>query len=97
MTTANAPYPLATIVNMAATPSTNAGALLLQAPDAERLMRSRYSAYTLGPGRLPRWPPGMRARARPRWLDPPGLKWLGLEVRRHAQRNALMSAANGLV
>jgi SEC-C motif-containing protein len=53
------------------------------APDAESLMRSRYSAYVLG----------LREYLRATWAtetcpaelepDPPGLKWLGLEIRRH--------------
>ncbi|MEO6102835.1 MAG: YchJ family metal-binding protein [Pseudoxanthomonas sp.] len=57
----------------------------LQAPDAESLMRSRYSAYVLEATDylLETWHP----RTRPPQLDPnpPGLRWLGLEVRRHAQ------------
>ena len=54
------------------------------APDAETLMRSRYSAYVLqlGDYLLATWHPGTRPAAiEP---DPPGLKWLGLEVRHHA-------------
>lgn len=65
----------------------HAGDLHLQAPDAERLMRSRYSAYTLGLADylLATWHPSTRpASLEP---DPPGLKWLGLEVRRHAQQD----------
>ena len=54
------------------------------APDAEALMRSRYSAYVLGLSDylLATW----HASTRPATLepDPVGLKWLGLEVRRHA-------------
>jgi SEC-C motif-containing protein len=61
----------------------HAGASHLQAPDAELLMRSRYSAYVLGLGDylLATW----HASTRPATIeaDPPGLKWLGLEVRRH--------------
>jgi SEC-C motif-containing protein len=51
------------------------------APDAEALMRSRYSAYVLAT-----W----HASTRPATLDPDpaGLKWLGLEVRRHAVADA---------
>lgn len=53
------------------------------APDAEALMRSRYSAYTLEweGYLLDTWHP----RTRPAGLGPfePGLSWLGLEVRRH--------------
>lgn len=54
------------------------------APDAEALMRSRYSAYVLGLEAylLASWHPS----SRPSHLDladgaPP--KWLGLEIRRH--------------
>jgi SEC-C motif domain protein len=58
------------------------GAGHLQAPDAERLMRSRYSAYVLGRGDylLATW----HASTRPTTIepDPPGLTWLGLQVRR---------------
>lgn len=53
------------------------------APDAEALMRSRYSAYVRG----------LTAYLRATWApetcppliepDPPGHRWLGLEVRRH--------------
>ena len=61
------------------------GPLRLQAPDAERLMRSRYSAYVLGLSDylLQTWHP----RTRPATLagNPPELRWLGLEVRRHVQ------------
>lgn len=61
------------------------GPLRLQAPDAESLMRSRYSAFVLGLGDylLDTWHP----RTRPRKLDPrpPGLQWLGLEVRSATQ------------
>lgn len=52
------------------------------APDAEALMRSRYSAYVRGRHGylLATW----AAETRPAAIDPdpPGLKWLGLEVRR---------------
>ena len=65
----------------------HAGALHLQAPDAERLMRSRYSAYVLGLGDylLATW----HASTRPVSLepDPPGLKWLGLDVRRQERQD----------
>jgi SEC-C motif-containing protein len=58
------------------------------APDAEALMRSRYSAYVLGLADylLATW----HASTRPATLepDPPGLKWLGLEVRRHVVADA---------
>lgn len=65
----------------------HAGERHLQAPDAERLMRSRYSAYVLGLADylLATWHPGTRpASLEP---DPPGLKWLGLEVRRHERQD----------
>jgi SEC-C motif domain protein len=59
----------------------------LQAPTAEALMRSRYSAYVLSlhDYLLATWHP----LTRPATLeaDPPALKWLGLEVRRHAQED----------
>jgi len=65
----------------------HAGALHLQAADAERLMRSRYSAYVLGltDYLLATW----HESTRPASLetDPPGLKWLGLEVRHHARQD----------
>ena len=61
----------------------HAGALHLQAPDAEALMRSRYAAYALGLNEylLATWHPSTRPAA----LDAPepALRWLGLEVRRH--------------
>ncbi len=56
----------------------------LAAPDAQSLMRSRYSAYVLGREDylLATW----HASTRP---QPPllqeAVKWLGLEVRRHSQ------------
>ncbi len=63
------------------------GPLRLQAPDAERLMRSRYSAYVLGLGDylLETWHP----RTRPAAIEPnpPGLRWLGLDVRRYLQQD----------
>ena len=58
------------------------------APDAESLMRSRYSAYVLGlrDYLLDTWHP----RIQPGTIepDPPGLRWLGLEVRRHERLDA---------
>lgn len=60
----------------------HAGPLHLQAPDAEALMRSRYSAFVLEDADylLQTW----HARTRPAQLDfEPGLRWLGLQVRRH--------------
>lgn len=55
----------------------------LQAPDAQALMRSRYSAYVLGlhDYLLATWHPSTRPAALE--PDPPGLRWLGLEVKRH--------------
>jgi len=55
------------------------------AATAEALMRSRYSAYVLGLHEylLATWHPDTR----PATLDPddtPGLRWLGLDVKRHA-------------
>lgn len=54
--------------------------------DAERLMRSRYTAYTLGRNDylLATWHPS----SRPVQLDEnekSSVKWLGLEVKNHAQ------------
>lgn len=66
----------------------HAGALVLRAPDALALMRSRYSAFVLDRRDylLATWHP----RTRPALLEPPapGLKWLGLEIRGHVQRDA---------
>ena len=56
------------------------------ADTAEALMRSRYSAYVLGlrDYLVATWHPSTRPV--PFELDTtPGLRWLGLEVRRHAQ------------
>ena len=59
------------------------------APDAERLMRSRYSAYVRGdvPHLLATWHPS----SRPATLDLDAgarRKWIGLEVRRHEVHDA---------
>lgn len=54
------------------------------APDAETLMRSRYSAFVVEDAGylLATW----HASTRPAEIDfEPGLKWLGLEVREHAR------------
>ena len=54
----------------------------MPAPDAETLMRSRYSAFVLDRADylLATW----HATTRPTTLDfVPGTKWLGLEVRSH--------------
>lgn len=58
---------------------------LIPAPSAEALMRSRYSAYVLGLSDylLVTWHPDTR----PGSLvmdDTPGIRWLGLDVKRHA-------------
>lgn len=52
------------------------------APDAPALMRSRYSAFVLG--KLDYLLATWHASTRPPQLEPepPGMKWLGLEVRR---------------
>ena len=66
----------------------HAGPLTLQAPTAEDLMRSRYSAFVRGLLDYLRetWHPSTRpASLEP---SPPGLRWLGLEVRRAAQQDA---------
>ena len=66
----------------------HAGPQALQAPDAEDLMRSRYSAFARGlTGYLhATWHPSTRPAA----IEalPAGLRWLGLEVRRHEVRDA---------
>jgi SEC-C motif-containing protein len=56
----------------------------LQAPTAEALMRSRYSAYVLARGDYLRdtWHASTRP-AEPLHFEP-ALQWLGLEVKRHA-------------
>lgn len=53
------------------------------APTAEALMRSRYSAFVLGERDylLATWHPDTRPGSLD--ADPPGLRWLGLDVRRH--------------
>lgn len=58
------------------------------APDALALMRSRYSAYVLG--RLDHLRATWAPETCPAGLapDPPGLKWLGLEIRRHTAHDA---------
>jgi SEC-C motif-containing protein len=56
------------------------------APDAESLMRSRYSAFVLERRDylLATW----HASTRPEALEfDPGVKWLGLELRQHRQMN----------
>lgn len=63
----------------------HAGPQHLQAPDAESLMRSRYSAFVRGLAAylMDTWHPSTR----PPSLDfERGLRWLGLEVKRHEQQ-----------
>ncbi|MCC2597181.1 hypothetical protein LKR43_12615 [Pusillimonas sp. MFBS29] len=64
------------------------GERYLQAPDAETLMRSRYSAFVLDELEylLKTW----HASTRPASLEanPPGMKWLGLQVRSHTLQDA---------
>lgn len=57
----------------------HAGPLQLQAPDADSLMRSRYSAHVLelADYLLATWHPGTRPAA---LSFEPGLRWLGLQV-----------------
>ncbi len=66
----------------------HAGAQALAAPTAEDLMRSRYSAFVRGlPDYLAQtWHPSTR----PAVIEPTpaGLRWLGLELRRHVQQDA---------
>jgi SEC-C motif-containing protein len=59
----------------------------LPAPNAESLMRSRYSAFCLerAPYLLRTW----HAMTRPASVEfEPGVKWLGLEVRSHTEQDA---------
>ena len=84
MSTAQAICPCGTGLNLSACCGRwHEGPQRLRAPDAQALMRSRYSAYALGrlDYLLDTWHPSTR----PASLDalPPELKWLGLEVRRH--------------
>ncbi|RVU47138.1 YchJ family protein [Rubrivivax rivuli] len=59
------------------------GELHLQAPTAEALMRSRYSAYVREDAAylLATWHP--RTRPAEPFNFEPGLRWLGLEVKQH--------------
>lgn len=63
------------------------GPLHLQAPTAEALMRSRYSAYVLEDADYLQqtWHPSTRS-AEPLVFEP-GLRWLGLDVRQHTQQD----------
>jgi SEC-C motif-containing protein len=60
----------------------HAGPMRLQAPDAEALMRSRYSAFVreLDDYLLDTWHPSTRP---PSVSFETGLRWLGLDVKRH--------------
>jgi SEC-C motif-containing protein len=64
------------------------GTLHLQAPDAEALMRSRYSAYVrdLIDYLRDTWHPSTR----PEVIEPnpSGLRWLGLDVKKHQVQDA---------
>jgi len=66
----------------------HAGPQALEAPTAEDLMRSRYSAFVLG--RLDYLEETWHPSTRPLAIDPmpAGLRWLGLEVRRLANQDA---------
>ena len=66
----------------------HAGARAGQAPDAEALMRSRYSAFVLD--RLDYLLASWHPDTRPASIEPnePGLRWLGLEVKRHQRQDA---------
>jgi SEC-C motif-containing protein len=61
----------------------HAGPQHLQAPDAEALMRSRYSAFVLDlrDYLLATWHASTRPANLP--APDPGLRWLGLDVKRH--------------
>ncbi|MBO9331008.1 hypothetical protein GHR37_17820 [Achromobacter xylosoxidans] len=64
------------------------GPLALQAPSAEALMRSRYSAFVLDklPYLLATWHPSTRPAALE--PNPPDLKWLGLTVKQARDQDA---------
>ncbi len=66
----------------------HAGPRRLMAPDAQALMRSRYTAFVLGlhDYLLDTWHPSTRPPAI--GADEPGLKWLGLDVKRHVRIDA---------
>ena len=61
----------------------HAGPEHLQAPSADALMRSRYTAYVREDAAylLATWHPSTRPTEPPAFE--PGLRWLGLEVKRH--------------
>jgi SEC-C motif domain protein len=94
MSTPQAPCPCGTALPYAACCGLwHSGPLHLQAPDAQALMRSRYSAYVLGLHAyvLATW----HASTRPSDLQPfdPTVQWLGLQVRRHV----VLDAAHAVV
>ena len=64
----------------------HAGPQHLRAPTAEALMRSRYSAYVLEDAEYLQqtWHTSTRSTT-PAPFEP-GLRWLGLEVRKHTQK-----------
>jgi SEC-C motif domain protein len=66
----------------------HAGPGQFQAPDAESLMRSRYSAFVreLGEYLAATWHPSTRPTEPPAFE--PGLRWLGLDVKRHVRVDA---------
>jgi SEC-C motif-containing protein len=66
----------------------HAGALHLQAPTAEALMRSRYSAFVLALADYlaDTWHPSTRPAGPVSFT--PGVRWLGLELRHHVLRDA---------
>jgi SEC-C motif-containing protein len=61
----------------------------IPAPDAERLMRSRYTAYVLGNTDylLASWHASTRPARDTFELGDAGAKWLGLTVHSHAQQD----------
>lgn len=66
----------------------HAGPQHLQAPNAEALMRSRYSAYVRGLGSYLQdtWHPSTRPTETPNF--DPAVKWLGLDVKHHTSTGA---------
>lgn len=66
----------------------HAGPQLHLAPDAAALMRSRYSAYVLDLREylLATWHASTRPEALP--APEPGLRWLGLQLKRHQATGA---------
>ena len=60
-----------------------ASPLHLQAPNAEALMRSRYSAYVLELGAYLQATQHAATRTSEAPQFEPGLRWLGLDVKRH--------------